>query len=63
MRPGVACKSAGTGRRERAPMRIWIHRLGSLKIAGVLLTLIMIAMAAGTMIESARGTGMALQYV
>ena len=44
-------------------MRIWIHRLGSLKIAVVLLTLIMIAMATGTMIESTRNTETAIQYV
>jgi ABC-type transport system involved in cytochrome c biogenesis permease subunit len=44
-------------------MRILIHRLGSLKIAVTLLTLIMIAMAAGTMIESIRGTETALAQV
>lgn len=44
-------------------MRIWIHRLGSLKIAVVLLTLIMIAMATGTMIESTRNTETAARYV
>ena len=37
-------------------MKTWIHRLGSIKIAVVLLIVVLIALAAGTIIESARGT-------
>ncbi|MEK7798366.1 MAG: cytochrome c biogenesis protein ResB, partial [Acidobacteriota bacterium] len=37
-------------------MKTWIHRLGSIKIAVVLLVMVLIALAAGTIVESARGT-------
>ncbi len=44
-------------------MRLWIHRLGSMKISVVLLVLILLAMAAGTIVESARGTDVAARTV
>ncbi|HEU4402519.1 MAG TPA: cytochrome c biogenesis protein CcsA [Candidatus Polarisedimenticolia bacterium] len=44
-------------------MKTWIHRLGSMKIAVVLLVLVLTAMAGGTIIESARGTEAAARIV
>ena len=44
-------------------MKTWIHRLGSIKIAVVLLVVVLIALAAGTIIESALGTGVAARLV
>jgi cytochrome c-type biogenesis protein CcsB len=44
-------------------VKTWIHRLGSIKIAVVLLVVILIALAAGTILESARGTEAAARLV
>ncbi len=44
-------------------MKTWIHRLGSIKIAVVLLVIVLIALAAGTIVESARGTEAAARLV
>ena len=44
-------------------MRTLIHRLGSIRIAVVLLVLIVVAMAAGTIVESSRGSEAAARAV
>ncbi len=44
-------------------MKTWIHRLGSIRIAVVLLVIILVAMAAGTIIESMHGTEAAARSV
>ncbi len=44
-------------------MKTWIHRLGSIRIAAVLLVVILVAMAAGTIVEAARGTEAAARAV
>ena len=44
-------------------MKTLIHRLGSMKIAVVLLVVILAAMAAGTIVESSRGTDAAARAV
>jgi len=44
-------------------VRLWIHRLGSMKIAVVLLVIVLVAMAVGTIVESTRGTATAMHTV
>jgi ABC-type transport system involved in cytochrome c biogenesis permease subunit len=44
-------------------VKTWIHRLGSIRIAAVLLVVILIAMASGTIVEAARGSETAARTV
>ena len=44
-------------------MRNWIHRLGSMKLGIVMLLAVLVAMAAGTIVESAKGSEVAMRAV
>ena len=44
-------------------MRIWIHRLGSIAVAVTLLVIVLVALAAGTIVDSTRGMEAASRLV
>jgi cytochrome c-type biogenesis protein CcsB len=44
-------------------MRSWVHRLGSIKVAVALLIIVLVALAAGTIVESMRGPDAAAHLV